>query len=295
VEIGVLTMLYIFTLAVISIWMVILLRKRQLSLHSLIAAYAIAVFTADMFEVLFNLLLELYKFPTHLRANPIDDNELGIIFGDTLILPFAFIIFVYYASKTSRPWITTLKFSALYIILEWVYIKLGYMKYLHWNLGFSAVFYLTGYRFGAFLAPRISSYNPPVPYWARLLCFSHMIIMWVGAIFASPLLKLFQFKPGVFDDFMADCRFTDLLSGDVLAVLCTVLIPRVPRKLKPLAFLLIACIGFSFALFSYQKGWLIYRHWNHWLTALRYIVPIVLIMLYDRWESSYQTSNRTPI
>jgi hypothetical protein len=221
-------MLYLITLGVIFIWMITLLCKRQLSWHSIVAAYAIAVFCADMFEVLFNLLLGFYKFATHLRTNPIDDNELGILFADTLILPFTFIIFVYYAAKTNHPWKTSLPFAIGFIILEWIYLKLGYMKYLNWNLVFSAAFYVAGFRFGAYLAPRISSYNPPVPYRFRLLCFSHMIIMWVGALFASPILKMYQFKPGIFKDLMADCRFTDLLSGDVLSVLCTIFVPIIP-------------------------------------------------------------------
>jgi hypothetical protein len=284
-------MLYVITLAVIFVWMVAVVRKKRLSWHSIVAPYAIAVFSADMFEVSFNLLLELYKFPTHLRTNPINANELGIIFADTLILPFTFIVYVYYAAKTSHPWRLALSFAVGFIVLECIYLKLGYMKYLHWNLAFSAAFYVAGFRLGAYLAPRIAYYNPPVPHRVRLLCFSHMIIMWVGALFASPLLKMFQFKPGLFKDFMADCRFTDLLSGDILAVLCTIFIPTVHQKLKPLAFAIIACIGISFAIFSYHHGWLIYHHWNHFLTALRYILPIALIMLYDRWELTYQSNN----
>ncbi len=284
-------MLYVITLVVVFVWVVVLFCKRKLSLHFIVAAYAIAVFNADMLEVSFNLLLGLYKFPTHLRTNPIDDNELGIIFADTLILPFTFIVFIYYASKKNHPWKIALLFVIGLLSLELIYLKLGYLKYLNWNLAYSATLYVTGLLFYAYLAPRILSYNPPIPYRVRLLCFSHTIIMWVGALFASPLFKMYQFKPGVFKDFMADCRFTDLLSGDVLAVLCTVFVPIVPRKLKPLVFAVIACIGVSFALFSYYKGWLIYHNWNHLLTVLRYIAPLALIMLYDRWESSYQIDN----
>ncbi|MBD0381444.1 hypothetical protein ICC18_15055 [Paenibacillus sp. WST5] len=240
-----------------------------------------------MLEVTFNLLLNLYKFPTHLAIDPVKDNEFGIIFGDTLILPFTFIVFVYYA-RQSPPWRTSLLFALLSIIQEWIYLRLGYMKYLHWNLAYSAAFYVAGFRLGAYLAPRIATYNPPVPYRIRLICFSHTIIMWAGALFASPLLEMFQFRPGVFNDHMADCRFTDLLSGDVLSVLCTIFIPRTPNRFKPLAFTVIACIGISFALYAYFKGWLIYHNWNHFFMVLRYIVPLALIMLYDRWELSME-------
>ncbi|MDF2962244.1 MAG: hypothetical protein K0S39_3979 [Paenibacillus sp.] len=179
-------------------------------------------------------------------------------------------------------------FALTFIMFELIYLKLGYMQYINWNIGYSAAFYLAGFRFGAYLAPRISTYSPPVPYWARLLAFSHMIIMWVGALFASPILKFYQFKPGLFHDFMADCRFTDLLSGDLLAMLCTIFIPRVSKKRQPLILVFITCIGISFAYYCYHKGWLMYHHWNHFFTALRYVFPMFLIMLYHRWETSFE-------
>jgi hypothetical protein len=276
-------LLYIVTLAVYTIWMVALIRKKQLSWHSIVLSYVMAVFSADMLEVTFNLLLNLYKFPTHLSSNHIAENELGIVFADTLILPFTFIVFVYYARK-GRPWTTSLLFALISIISEWIYLRMGYMKYIHWSLAYSAAIYLIGFRFGAYLAPRIASYDPPVPYRVRLLCFNHTIIMWVGALFASPLLTMYQFRPGIFKDTMADCRFTDLVSGDILNLLCVLFIPKMPNRFKPLVLTLIACVGVSFAMYSYYQGWLIYHHWNHFFMALRYFIPLALIMLYDRWE-----------
>ncbi len=281
-------MLYVITLAVIGIWMIAVIRKGRLSFHSIVAAYSIAVFTADMFEVLFNLLLGLYKFPTHLHLNPSDDNELGIIFADTLILPFTLIVFVYYASKKINPWKISLPFAIGFIVLEWIFLQFGYMKYIHWSLAISAAFYVTGFRIAAYLAPRIVTYGPPVPYRLRLMAFSHTFIMWVGALFASPLFKMYEYRPGVFKEPMADCRFTDLLTGDILALLITIFIPMIPKKARPIAFAAVACIGISFAFLAHYQGWLIYHRWNHLLTALRYIVPIALIMLYDRWESAYK-------
>lgn len=105
-------------------------------------------------------------------------------------------------------------FALAFIILECIYLRLGYMKYLHWNLAYSAAFNVVGFRIGAYLAPRIAGNDPPpVPYGARLLCFSHTVIMWVGALFASPLLKLYQFRPGLFKDIMADCRLQNYSPG----------------------------------------------------------------------------------
>ncbi|MBD0379919.1 hypothetical protein [Paenibacillus sedimenti] len=287
-------MLYLVTLGVTSIWMMTLLCKRQLSWHSIVAAYVIGVSCADLFEGLFNLILGLYKFPTHLSTNPFYENEFGVIFADFLILPFTFIIFVHYAAKTKHPWKVSIPFAAGYIIMEWIYLKFGYMKYIHWNIFFSAFFYVAGFRFGAYLAPRISSYNPPVPYRVRLLCFSHMILMWVSAVFALPLLGMYQLKPGLFKDFMTDCRFTEMATGDILSVLITIFIPITPQKLKPLVFAFIALIGASIAIFTYCKGWLIFYNWNLFLAILRFVVPVGLIMLYDRWESSFK-SDKTKI
>ncbi|MBB6218334.1 hypothetical protein HNQ80_004498 [Anaerosolibacter carboniphilus] len=285
-------MLYIIMLVAISVWMILLILTKKLSWHSIVAGYAIGVFFADIFEVSLNLLLNLYKFPTHLSTNPIYENEIGIIFADTLILPFTIIIFLHYTKK-DHPWRATLPFAILFIILEYFFVKLGYIKYIHWSLAYSALLYIASIRFFAYLAPYIKDYNPPIPYPVLLLSFSHTIIMWVGATFALPIFKMYQFRPNVFKDIMADCRFTDLLSGDVLAVICAILVPKIPNRLKLLFFTITAFIGVAFALYAYYGGWLIYHRWNHLLMMLRYFVPIYLIMLYDRWESAYRIHKLT--
>lgn len=281
-------MLYVITLCAITVWMITLLKGRQLSWHSVVTAYVIGESTADLFEGLFNVILGLYRFPTHLSSNPFFENEYGVIFADFLILPFTFVIFVHYAFKTRRPWLLSLLFAALFITLEWTYLQLGYMMYVHWSLFISAGFYIGGFRFGAHIAPRISSYDPPIPYRVRLLCFSHAILMWVSAMFALPIFKFYQFKPGLLDDYVADCRVAELLTGDFLSLLIVIFIPLIPKKFKPVAFTVIAMIGVSIALIFYNNGWLVYHHWNHFFMAtLRYGMPVFLIMWYDRWESGY--------
>lgn len=281
-------MLYLITFGIICIWTVMILRKKQLSWNSVITAYVIGVLCADIFEGLFNLILELYKFPTHLSSNPIYENEFGIIFSDFLIFPFTLIIFVHYAAKTKHPWNVTLPFAIVFIILELIFLKLGYLEYRKWNIFYSSFFFFAGFRFGAFLAPLIKNYSPPIPYRIRLFCFSHTILMWTSAIFAMPLLKMYQFRPGWFQDFMTDCRVGELVTGDILGLLITIFIPIFSPKLKPLVFACVTFIGIAIALFSYHRGWLIYHNWNHFFTALRYAASIALIMIYDRWESTYK-------
>lgn len=282
-------MLYLIYLAVITLWLTILLRKRTLSWHSVVTAYVIGVGMADLFEGLFNVILGLYQFPTHLRSNPDYDNELGVVFSDFLILPLVLIIFVHYAARTIHPWRVSIAFAALHISLEWIFLQSGYLTYVHWSILYSAFLYVCGFRFGAYLAPRISSYNPPIPYRIRLLCFSHMILMWVSAVFALPLLKLYQFKTGLFPNIVTDCRVAELVTGDILSVLCTIFVPMTPQKLKPVVFTAIAGVGAFIAVFAYLQGWLIYYHWNLFLSVMRYVVPVGFIMLYDRWESAYKT------
>ncbi len=280
-------MLYIILLTAFIVWMIFLMKKQTLSWHAYITAYSIGVYVADVTEVSFNLLLGLYKFPTHLLTDPVFDNELGIVFSDTMILPIALIIFLYYAKK-ERPWRTSLPFVAMFIVTEIIFLITGYVKYIHWSLLFSALAYIFAFRLAVQNALRISHYDPPIPYFVRLMCFSHTIIMWAGAIFALPLLKMYQFRPGVFEDIMADCRFTDLLSGDILSIILTLVIPRIQNRHKAIVFTAVTIMGTAFALFANYSGWLIYHRWNHILMALRYFVPILLIFLYDRWEFAYK-------
>lgn len=281
-------MLYIVTLAFIIVWMAAVIYKERLSWHSIAAAYVIPVFIVDMFEVLFNLILGFYRFPTHLIGDPVYDNQLGIIFADTLILPFSFIIFIHYAKD--KPIKSFLGFALRFIVLELIYLKTGYFQQINWKTLYSAAFYTAGFAIGAYLTPHLVYYRPPLPYPLLLLCLVYTANMWTGAFFGLPVLNLYQFSPGIFSSAMVDCRFVDLYSGLALAVLSAVFAPITASSLRPLLFAGIACIGITFALYAHWQGWLIYRDWNHFLTALRYLVPFLVIALFDRWESSYRSS-----
>lgn len=282
-------MLYILTFASFFVWLIILIRKGRLSWHSLIVSYVFSVFAVDMLEVLFNLILGLYKFPTHLLTDPIKDNQLGLIFADTLILPTVFTIFIYY-SNNHNQWRAAMLFTSLLTALEIIYLKFGYLHYNQWHVVFSLLFYLAGFRIVAYLAERIKSYNPPIAYSVRILCFVYAINMWISAIVGMPVLELYQFKPGLFDNIMADDRFIELYYGVLMGIVCSLTFPRASSRLKVLILLGFTCVGVTFALFSYYEGWLIYYHWNHLLTALRYLLPLIFILLYDRWEKTYEKS-----
>ncbi|HYE81116.1 MAG TPA: hypothetical protein VEG39_03000 [Clostridia bacterium] len=222
----------------------------------------------------------------YLLQDPLDDNQLGIIFVDGFILPIGFIIFSHYIKKGNH-WKMSYIFAMFLSILEWIIYKLKYLIYINWELAHSIAIYALGFRAGAHMADRIVSYDPPIPYPVRLYCFSYAAIAWVGALFGWPVLKLLQFRIGLFNSIMADDRFVDLYSGMALSLICALMVPRASRRMKPVMLAIVACIGTAFAVYFNFRGWLIYHHWNNLLTAIRYIISFALIMWYDRWESSY--------
>lgn len=283
-------MLYIITLVVFTIWMVLLIRRNILSWHSIVAAYIIGVVIIGPLEVTFNLLLNFYKFPTHLSKNPMVDNQIGFFFADALILPFIVIIFIHYALKYNNFKISSM-FTILCVTLEWIFVKFGYLKYNNWKFLYSAILYAVGYYIvSTYLAKPIASYNPPIPRAVRLISIGYVAHMWIGATFSLPVFNLYQFKPGLFANPMVDDRFVDLLSGLVFGIISALLIPKISNRLKPLVLVFLTFVGICFGLYSFSKGWLIYHHWNHYLMALRYFVPSTIILLYDNWELSYETN-----
>jgi hypothetical protein len=290
-------MLYTITLVFFTVWLILLIRKRTLSWHSIIVAYLLSCAIIDPAEILLNLILELYKFPTKLISDPIYDNQFGLFFSDPLILPFAFIILVYYSLKF-KWWKAMVLYTLLFTVLELIFLKSGFLQYNNWKLIYSVFVYACAYFcISKYFAKRIA-YNPPIPRPIRLFGVTYTANMWIGATFSLPVLNLYHFSPGLFKNPMADDRFADLFSGWVLGWIFALLIPRIPSRLKLLTLVLITIISMSWGLFAYYSGWLIYHQWNHFFMLLRYLVPCVLIIIYDSWEmsfiSQYDYSRKSP-
>jgi hypothetical protein len=279
-------MLYIFNLIFFLIWAIYVTRKGKLSRHAIVNLYVFTLFIVDIPEVIFNQLMGLYKFPTHLLADPVQDNLLGIVLGDSFILPLVGIIFGCYV-KQGQPWRMVLPFTLGFVILEWVYLKLGYVHYNHWSIWYSTFFYFIGLRLVAHYAPRFVTYHPPIPYQIRLFCFSYTALVLPSAFFGA-IFNLLQWRPGFFEDIHSDDRFTALGSIWVLSLITMIIIPKTPRPYKLAVFIMLAAFATFFALYAYWSGWLIYHHWNHFFTAMRYFVPFAFVMWYDRWETAYE-------
>jgi hypothetical protein len=248
----------------------------------------LTLFFIDIPEVIFNRILGWYSFPTHLLNNFEMDTQLGLLFSDGVILPLVGIIFTFYI-KPNHPWRYTFYFVVGLISLEFLYLKLGYLLYIrHWNILYSTITYILGIRLYAHFAPRFVSYSPPVPYWLRLLSFTYASTAWVGAVVGGAFFSLYQFRPHIIKSELGDDRFADIGSSWILGIITAIMIPKVSKRFKFISFMSIALLASVWALFMYRKGWLIYHHWNHFLTLSRYFAPYLLIWWYDRWETTLE-------
>lgn len=278
-------MLYIFQTICFSIWFFWVIRRGKYSWHAILNTYFICLLVVDTPEVIFFHFYRLYTFPTHLLSNPNADYQLGLIFSDGIILPLTGIIFCHYAVQTKHLWRLSFGFTLLQGTLEFIYLGLGYLHYNNWSHWLSLAFYFIGFRIAAGYASRIMKYNPPVPYSLRIAASVYASTVWFGAVLGGVLLNLYEWRPGLFKLPSAEDRFPDVGISWVLALFSAMIIPRIPLRYRPIVFIVFAALTTSFCYFAYGHGWLIYHRWNHFLTALRWFVPIIIVIWFDRWES----------
>lgn len=280
-------MLYIVNSLLILLWTISIVKKEKYSWHGISCVYFFSLVIVDTPEVTFNHLLSFYKFPTHLLTNFCKDNQLGIVFSDGIILPLTAIIFCHYVRKKQQYWRMTIIFTFLWHApLEWIYLKLGYIRYENWNKWYSILIYFAGFLFFGKYANRLLTYNPPLPYFIRIGTFTYGATAWIGAIVGGALAGLYQWRPYIFHDLSADDRFTDLGISWLLAILTAIIIPKVLPEYRPFIFIGLAIAVTVVSFYFHGKEVLIYNHWNHILTALRWLVPFTITIVYDRWETN---------
>ncbi len=279
-------MLYIINSIIVLFWAIYIIKKEKYNWHGILCTYFFTLLIVDVLEIIFNQLLSFYKFPTFLLSDFTKDNQLGVIFSDGIILPLTAIIFCHYATKKQYYWSLAFIFTFLWHFpLEWVYLKLGYLKYENWSIWYSMLIYLASFRLFGPYAKRVLTYNPPLPYFIRIGSFSYGITAWIGALLGGTLFNLYQWRPMIFKKVGADDRFMDLGLSWTLALLLAIIIPKAVHKYRPLLFMGIATLVLAFAYFSYWQSWLIYHNWNHFYTALRWFFPFIIMVWYDRWET----------
>lgn len=263
-------MLYIINSLIVLVWLIYIIKKENYSWHGILCVYFFSLLIIDTTEVLFNHLLSFYQFPSRLLTGFHKDNQLGVVFSDGFILPLTAIIFCHYVRKKQQYWRMAFIFTFLWHApLEWIYLKLGYIRYENWNIWYSTLVYFAAFRFFGKYADRLLTYNPPIPYFIRIGTFTYGASAWPGAMVGGALAGLYQWRPHIFHASSADDRFTDLGISWLLAILTAVMIPRALPKYRPFIFIGLAVSATAFSVYGYGKGLLIYNHWNHTLTALR--------------------------
>ncbi|MFD1738413.1 hypothetical protein ACFSCX_17970 [Bacillus salitolerans] len=164
-------------------------------------------------------------------------------------------------------------------------MKTGYLVYMQWSIWFSFFAYLLGFSLFSLYSDRLLYYKNPLPYRFRLFSVVYSITAIIGGALGGALIELYQWIPGIFEFPPADDRFVDLGLSLVLGVLIGTIIPIFSLKYRPLMFILITLCIIAFSIYSSFQGWLIYHNWNHFLMAIKWLVPIFIVVFYDRWES----------
>ncbi|SDO23070.1 hypothetical protein SAMN04487897_11056 [Paenibacillus sp. yr247] len=275
-------MLYILQIGLMLVWVGWLLKSKRLSWSSFVNIYVLALLVVDFTEIILNLLLDLYKFPTHLLSDPVRDNFLGILFTDSIILPLTAVLFCYHVKN--HPWKITFTYTFVMTFLEWIYLELGFLTYNYWSIVYSSLFYLVGFAVFSRLGDMYIHRPSEVPYFIRLTCFAYTALVLPGAI-PDVLLNLYKWCPGLLQSPASDDRIADLGSCFIFAVIIGMVISRIATPFKIVSFALLACLTLLFVFYSYGQGWLIYNHWNHPLTIIRYLIPYQVLYWYDRWQA----------
>lgn len=280
-------MLYIITLIFFLIWLIYIIRKGHISWHALVSIYVVTFFIVDIGDVSFDYWVNFYDLPVHLLNNPDADHYLGIVLSDGIIFPLIAIIFCYYSVRYHHPWLLSILFASILGIIEFGFVKLGYMVYHHWNHWITPAITFVVLRILAHFAERFIYYSPPVSYRFRLICFTYAFTEWPGAIMGNGLMNLYQWRPFIFDNPSADDRFVAMILATVMGGLAATFAPKILQKYKIYLFLGLGLLSTSFVLWMHSKGLMLYNHWNDFFSLIRYMAPYLLIYFYDRWESIY--------
>lgn len=278
-------MLYILHVLLLLVWLLFLICKNKLSWHTIVNVYALTYLAVDFPEAIFNFFLSLYKFHAQLLKSPALDNCLALLFSDGMILPLGSIILTYYCTKI-RPWLAALICALVHIVLEVVYLRFRFMSYIHWNLLYSSAFYLVGIGIYSRFAPRFVNYDPPIPHRIHLLSVGYTAVSWFG-ITTNGLLRLYQYKSEIFRNEFANTALPDISLCFSLGLACAIIIPNVKPSYKLAVFIGLGVCASVFAWYLHARGTMVYHKWNHVCTILRYCLPLLLVFMYDKWETNY--------
>jgi hypothetical protein len=272
------------------IWAILVIRKGHLSWYSICSIYVAAVYITDYVDEVFDYWLNIYDLPAHLLHNSLADQYLGLVLSDGVIFPLIVIVFCYYSNRYHRPWLVSILFAPLMAIIEFILAKQGFMILHHWSHWITFTLTFVGFRILAHFADRFINYYPPVSYRFWLVSVIYTCYAWPGGTLYYGIAHLAHYRLHIFDNYNADDRFTELIIMFVPVYLVVYFAPRIRPPYKLFLFISLGMCWFIVALWMYGKGWLIYHHWNHVWTFIRYFVPCYFAYWIDRWESNYRST-----
>lgn len=285
---------YLVVLFIFSVWFLIILRKKVLSWNAIVNLYFITVILTDIVDISLSWFFSVYRLPGHLLKDRLADYELGVVISDGFVLPMTAILFCYYMAKDlyylrmDRKITLVFSFTVLLVFIELLFRDLGFMIYLKWHTAITLILYLCSLTLLAAFARRLIFYSPPVPYPLRIFFATFALNGWPGAIIEGALFKYYQYRPGIFANPSADDRFASMGITFVISAIAAVLVPRLPIKYRGWVFPGIALLVIVFDILLYSRGWILYNRWNHFLLMIRFLVPNIALVFYDRWETKYE-------
>ena len=72
-----------------------------------------------------------------------------------------------------------------------------------------------------------------------------------------------QYRPHIFEQYIADDRFIELMHGYVVGGVVAYFAPKIRRQNKLFLFLGLGVCSVVYVLYMYEIGWLTYYRWNH--------------------------------
>ncbi len=284
-------MAYLILSALLLAWFFLIKIYGKLSWHSVFIVVFISLIITDIPDIILSYILRLFSLHLNLFADPAVDMRNPILISDLLILPLMTIIFCYYLARYKHWWIAV-AFPIALSLLEYIFVRLGYMEYHHIHPVFTLVIYTLYAIFFYYLADRLIDYSPPIADNVAIMPAAYVIMAFPGTILGT-VLNFFLFRPGLFLDFIADNWVVAISMGMVSGLIAGVGFSIFRSKLGRV--MVITFIGLTDIIINFTllaKGMLVYLHWSSVYHVLMMVSSTLLLLVYFWWEIKYRESLR---
>lgn len=278
---------YLILSVLLAIWLFIIKKYGTLSWHSVLSIVFITLISADIPDIVLCYVLRLYSLYLKLFENPALDIRNAILVSDLVILPLMTVIFCYYLARYRRWWIAVIYPISL-SLLEFVFVRLGYIEYHHFHAIFTFILYALGAILLYYFVGRLIDYSPPIPDTIMIMPAAYVIMAFPGTILGT-VLQFFLWRPGVFQDFIADNWVVAVSMGIISGLVGGLgfwIFRSKTARIWVIVFIGMIDIIISFILLA--KGMQVYYHWNSVYHTLMIVGSTILLLVYYWWESKYR-------